>query len=149
MLLLHFCQLAATRICKYWNRRIDLFGETRAFKPLHLGGDGALSSTHSSDASEHNESKSEDEAMVEYTMKGLYLGFARPTRTCDSGGRALLFVDPSRLSGYNKNNNDERLGIARALWYVIHNLIEGEGNDTVQKLGKKQLYSPDRTFLFT
>lgn len=63
------------------------------------------------------------------------MGFFRPTLTHDSGGRAILFVDPSRLSGYNKNNDDERLGVARALWYVMHNILEG--NDVVQKLGKR------------
>mmetsp|Transcript_15258 Transcript_15258/g.33114 ORF Transcript_15258/g.33114 Transcript_15258/m.33114 type:complete len:329 (-) Transcript_15258:90-1076(-) len=127
-------ELAALRIGKYWNRRIELFGENRSFKPLHLGGDGALSSTHSSsDNSEHDKPNSEDEDMVQYTLKGLYLGFIRPTETHDAGGRVILFIDPSRLAGYDKNNNDERLGVARALWYVLHNLIEG--NDSVQKLG--------------
>lgn len=123
-------ELAALRICKYWNRRIDLFGENRAFKPIHLGGDGALSS----DGSEHDGAdRSADEAMVQHTLKGLNLGFIRPTQTHDAGGRAILFVNPSRLAGYNKNNSDERMGVARALWYVMHNAIEG--NDTVQKLG--------------
>ena len=121
-------QLAALRIGKYWNRRIELFGNNRAFKPLHLGGDGALSSTHGTD-------DKDDEAMVEHTMKGLEIGFVRPTRTHDAGGRAILFVDPSRLSKYNKNNSGERLGVARAVWYVMHNAFEG--NDAVQKLGKR------------
>ena len=120
-------ELAALRICKYWNRRIELFGH-RAFLPIHLGGGGALSSVHGSEEAD----KDVDE-MVKYTLKGLYLGFIRTTQTHDGGGRAILFVDPSKLSGYDKSNNDERLGIARALWYVMHNLIEG--NDTVQKLG--------------
>ena len=122
-------ELAALRICKYWNRRIDLFGE-RAFLPIHLGGGGALSSVH---GDSEDADRDADETMVKYTLKGLYLGFIRTTQTHDEGGRAILFVDPSKLSGYDKSNNDERLGIARALWYVMHNLIEG--NDTVQKLG--------------
>lgn len=130
-------ELAAQRIGKYWNRRIELFGDNRAFKPLHLGGDGALSSTHgSSENSEHdkaNSSEDEDDSMVQYTLKGLYLGFIRPTETHDEGGRAILFIDPSRLAGYNKNSTDERLGVARALWYVLHHLIEE--NESVQKLG--------------
>ena len=136
-------QRAAERICKYWNRRIELFGENRAFKPIHLCGDGALSSTHHS-SSEHDKSNAggssdddADEAMVQHTLKGLYLGFIRPTQTHDKGGRALLFADPSKLAGYNKHNNDERLGVARALWYVMHSVIEG--NEMVQKLGKKIL----------
>lgn len=130
--------MAALRIGKYWNRRIELFGENRAFKPIHLGGDGALSSVHSSGSDEksgedNTDDADEDEAMVRHTLKGLYLGFIRPTLTHDSGGRAILFADPSRLAGYDKSNNDERLGVARALWYTMHNLIEE--NDIVQKSG--------------
>ena len=74
-----------------------------------------------------------DKIMVDYTLKGLYLGFVRTTQTHDSGGRAILFIDPSKLAGYNKNDENERLGVARALWYVMHNVFEG--NDTVQRLG--------------
>mmetsp|Transcript_3423 Transcript_3423/g.6585 ORF Transcript_3423/g.6585 Transcript_3423/m.6585 type:complete len:331 (+) Transcript_3423:247-1239(+) len=134
-------ELAALRICKYWNRRIELFGENRAYKPIHLGGDGALSSSSTSD-SEHDNTKQndEDEAMVKYTMKGINLGFFRPTLTHDTGGRAIVFVDPSRLAGYNKNSVDERMGVARALWYIMHNAIEG--NDAVQKLGMVAIAHP-------
>lgn len=88
-------QRAAERICKYWNRRIELFGENRAFKPIHIGGDGALSSTHHGSSSDHDKSNAggisdddADEAMVQHTLKGLYLGFIRPTQTHDKGGRA-------------------------------------------------------------
>lgn len=130
-------ELAAKRIGQYWNRRIELFGENRAFKPLHLGGDGALSSVHSSDDGDSNEqcetSDKDDESMVQHTLKGLNLGFVRPTQTHDSGGRAIMFADPSRLSGYNKKDDGERLGVARAMWYVMHSVLEG--NDTVQKIG--------------
>ncbi|KAL7526693.1 hypothetical protein ACHAXR_001604, partial [Thalassiosira sp. AJA248-18] len=135
-------KLAAQRIGNYWNRRIELFGNTRAFKPMHLGGHGALSSTHSSDSENNNTDKNADEAMVQHTLKGLYIGFIRPTQTHDTGGRAILFADPSRLAGYNKNNDDERMGVARALWYVMHNLIEG--NDVVQKLGFSVVVYPHR-----
>lgn len=50
-----------------------------------------------------------------------------------AAGGAILYADPSRLAGYNKNNNNERLGVARALWYVIHHVIEG--NDVAQRIG--------------
>eukprot|EP00585_Thalassiosira_rotula_P016934 CAMPEP_0196193048 /NCGR_PEP_ID=MMETSP0911-20130528/49338_1 /TAXON_ID=49265 /ORGANISM="Thalassiosira rotula, Strain GSO102" /LENGTH=369 /DNA_ID=CAMNT_0041465265 /DNA_START=3 /DNA_END=1111 /DNA_ORIENTATION=- len=137
-------ELAALRICKYWNRRIELFGENRAYKPIHLGGDGALSSNSDSTSSEHDDTtkkqNDEDEAMVKYTMKGIKLGFFRPTLTHDTGGRAIVFVDPSRLAGYNKNSVDERMGVARALWYIMHNAIEG--NDVVQKLGMVAIAHP-------
>lgn len=123
--------LAAIRLCKYWNRRIELFGD-RAFSPIHLGEGGALCSTHGLSGSDED---AKSDTMVQYTLKGIYLGFVRSTQTYDDGGRAILFVDPSKLAnGYNKSNNEERLGVARALWYVLHNVIEG--NDDVQKLGK-------------
>ena len=99
-----------------------------------------MSSTHSSsDISEHEDSTAnqsdDDEATVQHTLKGLYLGFMRPTQTHDTGGRAIMFVDPLRLAGYNKNSNDERMGVARALWYVMHSVFEGD--DMVQKLGER------------
>jgi hypothetical protein len=119
-------QLAAQRITNYWNRRIELFGNDRAFKPLHLGEDGAITPIHDND-------NSDDEQFVKHTIRGLSLGFIRPTKTHDSGGRAILFADPSRFAGYDKNNNDERMGVVRAMWLVFHSVIMG--NDTVQKLG--------------
>eukprot|EP00985_Skeletonema_marinoi_P034650 scaffold44495_cov139-Skeletonema_marinoi.AAC.3 len=116
---------AAARICNYWDKRIELFGEVLAFKPLHVGGtEGALH--------ENSENTKEDADRVRFTWKGLYLGFIRPTMTHDTGGRAIVFADPSAFKGYN-HTSDERYGVARSTWYVLHNILEG--NDTVQKLG--------------
>jgi hypothetical protein len=67
-------QLAAQRITNYWNRRIELFGNDRAFKPLHLGEDGAITPIHDND-------NSDDEQFVKHTIRGLSLGFIRPTKT--------------------------------------------------------------------
>lgn len=61
-------QLAASRVGNYWNRRIELFGENRAFKPIHLGGDGALSSS-STLSSDDGETDKDDESMVQNTLK--------------------------------------------------------------------------------
>lgn len=104
---------------------------------MHLGGDGALSSTHDRNSEGDETSESDDEVMVKFTLKGIKLSYIRPTQTYDAGGRAILFVDPSKLAWYDKSNNDERLGVARALWYVMHNAIVG--NDSVQKLGEELL----------
>ncbi|KAL3759979.1 hypothetical protein ACHAWU_000602 [Discostella pseudostelligera] len=98
-------ELAAQRIANYWNRRIELFGNDRAFKPLHLGEDGAITPINDNDDSDNGQ----------------------------FGGRAILFADPSRFAGYDKNNNDERMGVVRALWLIFHSVIMG--NDLVQKLG--------------
>ena len=126
---------AAERICKYWDKRIELFGDVLAYKPLHVGGEnGALH--------ENSENTPQDANMVKFTWKGLYLGFMRPTLTSDTGGRALIFADPSAFKGYN-HNADERYGVARSIWYVLHNLLEG--NDTVQKLGVVVIAYPHHT----
>jgi hypothetical protein len=126
-------QLAAQRITNYWNRRIDLFGEDRAFKPLHLGKDGVLSVASGIDSD-----TGDDGAYAKHMLKGLSLGFIRPTQTHDSGGRAILFGDPSRLVGYDKTNNEERMGVARAMWLVIHQVIVGDV--WAQKLGNETEY---------
>lgn len=125
-------QLAALRIANYWNRRIELFGKNLAFKPLHLGESGVFSVIPGND--DGNDDDDDDRAIVKHTLKGLALGFIRPTQTHDSGGRAILFADPSRLAGYDKHSNVERMGVARAMWLVFHHVIEGD--DMAQKLGK-------------
>lgn len=132
-------KLAAARICKYWNRRIELFGENRAFRPLHIGRDGALSSD---EGSEHDDP---DEVMVRLTIKGLRMGFIRPTETHDDGGRALIFGDPSKLVSYDKNNPGEREGVARAVWYALHSILEG--NDIVQRVGMVAIAWPQHAKL--
>ena len=132
-------QLAAQRITNYWNRRIELFGKNRAFKPLHFDKDGALSVAPSKDSDD-----GEDGTFVKHTLNGISLGFIRSMQRHDSGGRAILFADPSRLAGYDKHNIDERMGVARAMWIVFHQIIEGD--EMVQKLGKISLsidISPD------
>lgn len=107
-----------------------MFGNDRAFKPLHLGKDGVLSVISSIDSD-----TGVDGEYVSHTLKGLSLGFIRPTRTHDSGGRAILFADPSRFAGYDKTNNEERMGVARAMWLVIHQVIVGD--ERAQKLGNE------------
>jgi len=116
---------AAKRICNYWDKRIELFGEVLAYKPLHVGGaNGALH--------ENSENTQQDADRVRFTWKGLYLGFIRPLMTHDTGGRAIVYTDPSVLKGYN-HTVEERYGVVRSIWYVLHSILEGD--DTVQKLG--------------
>eukprot|EP00574_Skeletonema_japonicum_P012968 CAMPEP_0201713528 /NCGR_PEP_ID=MMETSP0593-20130828/339_1 /ASSEMBLY_ACC=CAM_ASM_000672 /TAXON_ID=267983 /ORGANISM="Skeletonema japonicum, Strain CCMP2506" /LENGTH=303 /DNA_ID=CAMNT_0048202685 /DNA_START=23 /DNA_END=934 /DNA_ORIENTATION=+ len=116
---------AAERICKYWEKRVELFGNVLAYKPLHVGGtQGALH--------EHSNNTPEDADRVRFTWKGLYLGFMKPTMTHDTGGRAIVFADPSAFRGYN-HSTEERYGVARSIWYILHHILEG--NDDVQKLG--------------
>lgn len=138
MIEIHLChhpmQLAAQRITNYWNRRIEIFGKNRAFKPLHLGEDGVLSSTTPGNDCDET---SDDDTFIKHTLQGLSLGFIRSMQRHDSGGRAILFADPSRLAGYDKNNNDERMGVARAMWLIFHQVIVAD--EMVQKLGNTVL----------
>lgn len=123
----------ALRICKYWDKRIELFGDVLAYKPLHVGGtNGALC-----ESSDNN--TPQDMERVKYTWKGLYLGFMKPVLTYDTGGRALIYADPSVFKGYN-HSADERYGVVRSIWYILHSLLEG--NDTVQKLGVVVIGNP-------
>ena len=126
-------QRAAIRIANYWNRRIELFGDNLAFKEIKLGDSGIYSKnteTNSDNESEHNE---KDATIIKSTILGLSHGILRPTTTHDTGGRAIVFIDPSRLKNYNKHNEMERMGVARTFWCVLHSILEN--NDTAQKVG--------------
>eukprot|EP01082_Thalassiosira_pseudonana_P009424 g8394.t1 g8394 contig29:416916-417580(-) len=87
-------ELAALRLANYWNRRIELFGDNLSFRPLH----------NNDDDDTNNTIDKADITKIETTLKGLSYGLLRPTTTHDSTGRALLFIDPSRLANYNKHN---------------------------------------------
>ena len=118
------------RICKYWDKRIELFGEEMAFRPLCIKD---LCQSPSDATTTTTAATNDDvEKINKCTWKGLKLGFMRPTGTNDAGGRAIIFIDPSALKDYD-HSTDERNGIVRSLWYILHALLEQ--NDTVQKLG--------------
>ena len=84
--------------------RIELFGPEKAFLPLTL--DQALQ---------------DDEA-------ALNMGFMRVVPAKDPAGRGILFADPSRQD----KSLYTRESMTRAMWYVIHALLEDE---QVQKPG--------------
>lgn len=95
--------LAALRLAKYWDKRIEIFGESQAFQPLVL-------STLSPDID-----------------AGLSLQFLRLTQTSDTGNRSILYAEIARLmGGYNKSNDEDRARIARAVWYTMHVALEDE-----------------------
>jgi hypothetical protein len=57
----------------------------------------------------------------------------RLTQTQDSGSRALIYAEAVRLMGaYDKSKDEDRLNIARAVWYLFHSALEEEH---VQKRG--------------
>mmetsp|Transcript_3928 Transcript_3928/g.5295 ORF Transcript_3928/g.5295 Transcript_3928/m.5295 type:complete len:294 (-) Transcript_3928:389-1270(-) len=89
--------LAAKRFAKYWNKRIELFGD-KAFEPLTL--DKALR---------------DDEA-------ALSNGFIRLMPTKDNTGRPIIWIDPSFLD----DTKYTRESMARALIYIAHAALEEE-----------------------
>jgi len=93
-------QDATKRIIAYWDKRIEIFGEERGFLPLNL--EGALKG---------------DE-------KALQIAYLRPTHEKDDAGRAILFVDPSRMPLDKKTLDRKSMG--RAFWYYIHAALEDE-----------------------
>mmetsp|Transcript_879 Transcript_879/g.1336 ORF Transcript_879/g.1336 Transcript_879/m.1336 type:complete len:287 (-) Transcript_879:304-1164(-) len=90
---------AARRIIKYWCKRVEIFGNTKAFLPMTL--DGALRDDTAS----------------------LNISIMRDTHCKDDGGRAILFYDPSRLP---KKDKYDAFSMTRALWYTLHCCIEDE-----------------------
>eukprot|EP00591_Stephanopyxis_turris_P006432 CAMPEP_0195531250 /NCGR_PEP_ID=MMETSP0794_2-20130614/34802_1 /TAXON_ID=515487 /ORGANISM="Stephanopyxis turris, Strain CCMP 815" /LENGTH=295 /DNA_ID=CAMNT_0040662969 /DNA_START=82 /DNA_END=966 /DNA_ORIENTATION=+ len=104
--------LAAIRITKYWSKRVELFGDQKAFLPLTLSSNAFA----------------DDEI-------ALKIGFMRLTHATDDSGRILLFADPSRF----KPRQYERLSMARAVWYYLHAAVE---SDTAQQKGVVFLVYP-------
>mmetsp|Transcript_31568 Transcript_31568/g.52114 ORF Transcript_31568/g.52114 Transcript_31568/m.52114 type:complete len:284 (-) Transcript_31568:178-1029(-) len=88
--------LAALRLVKYWEKRLEIFGSDRAFLPLTQN--GAL----------------KDDALA------LSFGFFQLTPCKDSSGRSIMFVDPSRQD----KTKYERESMARSAWYVFHSALE-------------------------
>lgn len=90
--------LAALRLVKYWDKRVEIFGEDRAFLPLTL--DGAL--------------KDDDVA--------LSMAFIQSTEAKDEAGRRIVLGDPSKLD----KSKYTRPSMVRAFWYVMHAALEDE-----------------------
>ena len=101
-------ELAAKRIIKYWKKRLELFGQDKAFMPLKLGANGPF--------------QNDDEA--------LKIGFACCTHQRDDAGRLIMFGDPSRLPTDHSAYENE--SVCRAMWYTIHAALEDE---TTQRKG--------------
>ena len=116
---------AARKICKYWTSRFELFGERLALLPLRLGGDGLLNPANS-------EGHADDAETVRLTLQCMGYCFMRVTGRKDSGGRAVVFADPSRLESYDKSA-EQRAAMVRACWATFHLAIQDD--EDVQRLG--------------
>ena len=89
--------LAAKRYAKYWTKRVELFGEDKAFEPLTL------------------EKALRDDRIV------LELGMVRPTGTKDpQSDRSIIFLDPS-LQDKTKYTRES---MTRSVWYIFHAVLE-------------------------
>lgn len=91
-------KLAAKRFAKYWNKRVELFGE-KAFAPLTI--EGSL----------------DDEDKI-----ALSSGFAVPMPGKDKSGRGLVWVDASYLD----TTKYSRESMIRALMYIEEAVLEDE-----------------------
>lgn len=114
------CTLASKRIVKYWAKRVQLFGMSKAFQPLALGAGGTFEG---------------DEASLQY-------GMFRTTEKFDSSGRSILFCDPSRLPVDKSQYENE--SVIRATWYMAHAALEDE---TTQKKGAVIIIFPRNVVL--
>jgi hypothetical protein len=106
-----FSQLAAQRYCRYWEKRVEIFGPTKAFQPLTL----------------------KDALCDDDVALGLGAFQLVPNRH-DPMGRGILFIDPSKQQ---QQHNDKRTytaeSMARAVWYFINASLEQD--ETVQQHG--------------
>uniref|UniRef100_A0A6V2CPB1 CRAL-TRIO domain-containing protein n=1 Tax=Ditylum brightwellii TaxID=49249 RepID=A0A6V2CPB1_9STRA len=99
-------QPAAERYAKYWNKRIELFGEEKACKPI-------LSL---------NDALQDDESALNVGFIKLLDGVT------DDRGRALMWIDPANLD----STKYSRESMVRAVWYIMHAALESE---TAQQKG--------------
>jgi len=99
---------AARRMVDYWAERVAIFGD-RAFLPLMLGGEGALSK--------------EDEEILDTGCVQLL--------PVDKSGRSVVFLDRSRLKPEMCYNTSGRL---RVFFYVLHKAVHTSDNESCHRI---------------
>jgi len=105
-------ELAVTRVTKYWDERVALFGPTKAFEPLTVA--GALRDDH----------------------QAASLGIFNILPGCDADGRSVVWVDASAFP--DKNSKEvTRESMCRFMWYAFHAALE---NENAQKHGVVTLF---------
>jgi len=85
-------KLAAKRIARHWQYKLELFGAEKCFRPMTLS--GALSDD----------------------IVALSTGFIQLLPDKDEHGRTVLFMAP----GHHDMNKCCRESVIRALWYILH-----------------------------
>lgn len=89
-------KLAAARLVKYWKKRLELFGEAKAFRPLTLV----------------NAYGNDDVA--------LKIGYLQILSSKDNTGRAVVLMEPKKLD----KTKYSRESLVRAVWYIFHTALE-------------------------
>lgn len=101
-------ELAVKRYIQYWDNRLELFGPDNAFRSmLDIGPNGAMKDN----------------------QKELQLGYSRcmPPGTChDPEGRAIMFLNGTRLDAARNMPDITQKGLARATWYQAHIGLQSE-----------------------
>jgi len=108
--------LAAKRFVRYWTRRLEFFGEKKAFKPLTL-------------ANIYDDDEGEE---------ALRRGFLSINPIRHSTGRFIMLADPGKLD----RTKYTREMLVRFVWYIFHALLEDE---EVQKKGVIGIIYPRTT----
>jgi CRAL/TRIO domain len=107
-------QLAAKRYGNYWGKRIEIFGEKKAFQPITLS------------------------AALRDDIETLKIGFVQCLQECrDARGRRIIYLDCVAL---NQPGMDET-SMLRCLFYVLHCAMEDEAT---QKYGVVALMHPNK-----
>eukprot|EP00521_Asterionellopsis_glacialis_P006036 CAMPEP_0195281158 /NCGR_PEP_ID=MMETSP0707-20130614/591_1 /TAXON_ID=33640 /ORGANISM="Asterionellopsis glacialis, Strain CCMP134" /LENGTH=347 /DNA_ID=CAMNT_0040340017 /DNA_START=160 /DNA_END=1203 /DNA_ORIENTATION=+ len=96
---------AAKRFVRYWEARLDLFGEERAFLPMKLGRGGAFEDDHEV-----------LEVMKNYPMFRTFL----PN---DDVGRTVLYCDVTASDTDGSFFNYHRVARVKYVWYNIHQAL--------------------------
>lgn len=87
---------AATRIARYWKKRLQLFGEDIAFRPITITN------------------------IFQHEPVALSLGFIRLVSKSDTTGRPVIFTNPQVFNSSKYTVKE----MTRAIWYMLESSIE-------------------------
>ena len=90
--------LAAIRLCKYWDMRIEIFGQEKAFLQMKL-----------------TQAMRDDHIAIS-------MGIIMPLSQTDDEGREIVFFDPSKQD----KTQYEPESLVRVFWYAAHVALESE-----------------------